>query len=444
MSLQKALGLAGIFFLTAAAQGGVPQFEQVANFPGYVPSVSAISAFALNDSSERVPAAYFFNVDQNVTWFWVTDGTSSGTHLAAAYPAGTAVTDPVLGAYVTAQAPGQGLQLYKTQGPEASSHLLVDAFPAQVGLYGQLDGNPVYETSEAGGDSIWIADGTNGTTQKIGALYPLGATAVSDYAGFTISGQSPNYVVSTFSIAKPYLQPLAVPPPDTSWIYPHALGAGRTFACLKNLHQETPTVLQEELFCTDGTAEGTRRIIPPSIGTGLWLPDNVTFTRLGSRLLFITHIGTTGDGPWITDGTDEGTYPLFDAAFEYNQCTDDRGGYIYFVGAPLQDYPKKYLWRTDGTKANTKLVMQLESPNDYCPFDGGTSFGPSGPTFLSLGPVLYQTDGNPQGTFPVVGAPPGSYVAIVGNSLLAFQTGSTDVTLLRLDLDEVFEEGFGQ
>src|SRR5258708_3634803 len=90
---------------------GAPQFEQIARFsyvsPGYSIVTSPVAGFGLDGDGKTVPAAYFLYWDQsaNKDWAWVTDGTPSGTHLAATYPTGgwMPVTDPSLGAYVMGQ-----------------------------------------------------------------------------------------------------------------------------------------------------------------------------------------------------------------------------------------------------------------------------------------------------------------------------------------------------
>jgi ELWxxDGT repeat protein len=67
-----------------------------------------------------------------------------------------------------------------------------------------------------------------------------------------------------------------------------------------------------ELWVTDGTAEGTRRLRDLQPGPGSSNPDGLTL--LGSRIFFTADGGTNGRELWESDGTPRGTRRLTDIA----------------------------------------------------------------------------------------------------------------------------------
>ena len=67
-----------------------------------------------------------------------------------------------------------------------------------------------------------------------------------------------------------------------------------------------------ELWVTDGTAEGTRRLRDLQPGPGSSNPDGLT--ALGSRVFFTADGGTNGRELWESDGTPRGTRRLTDVA----------------------------------------------------------------------------------------------------------------------------------
>ena len=107
-------------------------------------------------------------------------------------------------------------------------------------------------------------------------------------------------------------------------------------------------------------------------------------------------------GPWITDGTDLGTFPLFDESMSsWETCSDDKFGARYLITRGLNG---AVLFSTDGSRAGTRSVMSLPANTYYCPSKGATVVG-SSLAYLQIGNRLLQTDGSESGTIPVAGAP---------------------------------------
>ncbi|MCB1054869.1 MAG: hypothetical protein KDD11_05075 [Acidobacteria bacterium] len=68
----------------------------------------------------------------------------------------------------------------------------------------------------------------------------------------------------------------------------------------------------DELWATDGTAQGTRRVSDIAAGSNSASPRGLTAVR--SHLVFTASDGVHGFEPWISDGTAEGTRMLADLA----------------------------------------------------------------------------------------------------------------------------------
>jgi ELWxxDGT repeat protein len=122
----------------------------------------------------------------------------------------------------------------------------------------------------------------------------------------------------------------------------------------------------EELYVSDGTAEGTRLvkdINPGPDGSG---PFNLR--AVGNRLFFnaVSPL-ETGVGDWVSDGTPEGTMRFQDslpvAVPERPSFPVAVGGRLYFT-IPFVPRGGSQLWVTDGTPAGTTLVhaFSLSAP----------------------------------------------------------------------------------
>jgi ELWxxDGT repeat protein len=128
-------------------------------------------------------------------------------------------------------------------------------------------------------------------------------------------------------------------------------------------------------WVTDGTAAGTREILPP-------LPKNHLPTALvsfGSRFLFIAQIqGRTQFSPqvFLSDGTPAGTRQISAISSLRPPLFDDdpvqAGGTVFFR---LYDPDRNTeLWRTDGTPQGTRRASTLLGVDDVYLFGGALYF----------------------------------------------------------------------
>jgi ELWxxDGT repeat protein len=117
------------------------------------------------------------------------------------------------------------------------------------------------------------------------------------------------------------------------------------------------------LWATDGTEAGAYQVkTSGNIPTGIYF-----LTASNGKLVFIGTTGTEGQEPWVSDGTDAGTFILKDI---YPGATGSNNpGYSSFhpvdvngiVFFRARDTPANgfELWKTDGTAAGTMLVKNI-------------------------------------------------------------------------------------
>lgn len=128
----------------------------------------------------------------------------------------------------------------------------------------------------------------------------------------------------------------------------------------------------EELWVTNGTAEGTHMV--KDINPGLATSDIQWITRFNDKVVFTATDGENGYEPWISDGTEEGTYMLKDiheleSSNAVGYCQLNESHLIFYAmdfdSEMVVDGGMKYLWITDGTEDGTKLVKAVD-----CQFPG--------------------------------------------------------------------------
>ena len=299
----------------------------------------------------------FFVVDDGRdTWeLWSSDGTTAGTAVVSSRPRSDSPT---------AGAPSELVALGDTL------------------LFSQEDPTT--------GNELWSSDGT-----------PEGTTIVADINPGT-AGSRPLFVT--------------------------AAGDRVFFAATDATHGN-------ELWTSDGTEAGTRLVADITPGRfdaydpGSGNPDDEpppepfsgieVLGVLGDRLLFSADDGRTGDEPWVSDGTAEGTHLVAD--LDPATVDGDKDGSHperAFVWDGTAYFPADdgrhgvELWRTDGTAEGTRLVADLDpDPPEQDDVPGGSH--PSGFLvhdgrlhFLAGGAGttggVWRTDGTAEGTELVV------------------------------------------
>lgn len=159
-----------------------------------------------------------------------------------------------------------------------------------------------------------------------------------------------------------------------------------------------------ELWMSDGTSQGTRRvkdIWPGSHGSG---PRGLTVA--GGFLFFAADDGVHGFELWATDGTNAGTRRLSDINPGMGSSVGEDlvpvGNLLYFF-AFNSTVGLRQLWKSDGTPGGTNLVKQLP---EGAILDGG-EIGFQGKLYFALdicggdvcsGEGLWRSNGTAAGT----------------------------------------------
>ncbi|HMP73285.1 MAG TPA: hypothetical protein PKE55_08485 [Kiritimatiellia bacterium] len=330
---------------------------------------------------------------------WVSDGTEAGTFMLLDIQPGSGSSNPDWltvydgHVYFAATAPVLGRELWRTDGtvegtepafiiaphigasggpnPYPSSF----ADPAHLGVF---NGRLYFAADDGGGahgKELWTSDGTQEGTYMVRDLFP----GHFRQAGITYPNSSdPHYCT-----------------PCGDLLYFTAIDGYR-----------------RELWATDGTAAGTRRVLNIS------KPDASPIVASGSNLYFRGSTASHGVEPWVWDGED--VRMLADilpgpADSMPRNITPYENDVIFVASNRYQPF-STLLWpavyRSDGTEAGTQPIQPLTS--------FGTTFGDFVAYGTSLvfsaaysnGVELWTTDGTITGTRMVRDINPGT-----GNAL---------------------------
>ena len=175
---------------------------------------------------------------------------------------------------------------------------------------------------------------------------------------------------------------------------------GKLYFCAKDsLHGS-------DLWVSDGTPNGTKML--KEIDTTIYWYPNTAGVYFGgvsnNKLIFVAYEDSNGPEPWVTDGTDTGTYLLKDIApgndGSYPNNFTLYNGLLYFsANNPLSQGGQLYV--TDGTKSGTRKVTHVANssngwgPDEMIVFNNKiflTAFDPN------IGAQIYNSDGTDTGT----------------------------------------------
>jgi len=156
-----------------------------------------------------------------------------------------------------------------------------------------------------------------------------------------------------------------------------------------------------ELWRSDGTADGTRRVKDIKPGPGGSSPGGLA--AIDGLLYFFADDGVHGRELWVSDGTGPGTRLLKDIRPGPDGQPDSPSftqfeGIVYFFAS--EGYPPSgfQVWRTDGTEGGTYRVSNISGGIGHSSW----FLGPVAEKLFFLGPswILYRTDGTTAGTLP--------------------------------------------
>jgi len=172
----------------------------------------------------------------------------------------------------------------------------------------------------------------------------------------------------------------------------------------------------EQVWATDGTAAGTRKLtdFDTYAFDSYLLPEMV---KMGSRVYFVVK-EYLGERLWTTDGTAAGTFAVLPPPLGGEASSPTSlalfQGQLYFIGRTQQGTLGRGLWRSDGTAAGTVLVKPVAPAFDNS-FDAEPAWlTVAGPHLFFAaddgehGLELWRTDGTPEGTVLVRDLAPGA------------------------------------
>jgi ELWxxDGT repeat protein len=275
--------------------------------------------------------------------------------------------------YFFAQEAGTGNELWKTDGTEAGTTLVLDIRPGPTSGIPDYAGTPavgnrilfIADDGEHGRE-VWASDGTAGGTRMLADIAPGTATSNAQFG--TVVGSTAYFIAtapaSGIELWRTDGTPGGTgivkdlnPGPGTS--VPKGIGAiGSTFF-FRGYDGVKPS-----LFATDGTEQGTHMIDPRPAFSG---------AALGATLLFTL----PGAGTWDlmrTDGASEAIVvrPAFVGSPPESLAV--AGGVAYFVAN--DGISGSEIWRSDGTVGGTRIVADLApGPGGLSLFGGITVMG---------------------------------------------------------------------
>jgi ELWxxDGT repeat protein len=287
-----------------------------------------------------------------------------------------------------------GPELWKTDGTEAGTGLVKDILPGSAGSFPRQFarlGHRLLFFVEAEPTALWSSDGTaEGTVQLAPVPWSLGTSAVVGDALFYRAGGSSDETNALWRSDGT--------PGGTMRIGDFPAGPADCVAARSLLFCD----VLDELWTSDETGN-TRRI------AAIQGIRSDSLIGAGQRVYFATATAGKDHQLWTSDGSAEGTLAVasfpdlgeqtFGGGFARGEPTDltPLGDVLYFAGhRPETGYE---LWRSDGTVAGTRLVVDLEpGPTDSFP---SSLRALGGRLIFRATRGLWSTDGTEAGTILV-------------------------------------------
>ncbi|MES1240572.1 MAG: hypothetical protein ABUT39_03040 [Acidobacteriota bacterium] len=343
---------------------------------------------------------FFYAADGSSSYYaslWVSDGTPGGTFplLSGGSVRPTSVRLAVEGVLYFAAEEDHGIQLWRSDGTPGGTYRVSDLWPDGPGprWLTAFKGAIYFFARGPNGEGLWKTDGTAAGTVLVKGLVTSQLWWVTADSLQVVGNRL------VFVAPAPHQQLQALWSSDGTaqgtdffrGVFRGRRTFFRDFSVQGNrlyfVAEEADN--QQDLWVTDGRANGTRRLTNLPIKQGFFSDQYLYFlprTGLGSRFVFRVFDPQYGTEPWVTDGTAEGTRLLKDIC--PGPCSGgsfvmwDHGlpGRLFLVGDDGTSGSEP--WGTDGTEAGTRLVR------DLCPGDCDSS-----PTSLFAvgGRVIFMT-----------------------------------------------------
>lgn len=316
----------------------------------------------LGVSSEHATAYLAFGDETTGTELWRTDGTAGGTSLLKDIAPGPYSSNPspgvALGArfYFAASDPFHGRQLWVTDGTSDGTLRVTDTGPdgSVFSVFAGSEGlSALVQTAATPSYALWVTDGTPQGSRRVElpqgySLHPHPPpVAVGRNLFFVAMDRGGHWTLWVCEAGTGTVAQL----PGLADTYPQPLISGLT-AFRNGVQFVVRRESSSELWQSDGTAPGTRRI--STFGYSNW--DAYGFAETGGKLFFSAYHPVLGRELWVSDGTPDGTWPVADLnpstpASLPNRVTSLDKAVVF------QAFDSEHgssVWSSDGTTAGTK------------------------------------------------------------------------------------------
>lgn len=286
-----------------------------------------------------------------------------------------------------------GEELWVTDGTAAGTHMVKDIVPgastSNVSYLTRFNDKVVFSAyTDDYGIELWISDGTEEGTymvkdvNEVGDSSPLGFTQVNE-TQFIFAAE--DFESSTYGST----------PQKWLWVSDGTEeGTERIYECQmsypgrdNNAERWAPYVrvgrkvffkaddldgtMGAELWVTDGTREGTKfvkdiNLEETALGTGDPAIDHMA-NFYNEKLFFKAWTTESGNEPWASDGTPEGTYQIYDSNPTFAESGNGNGGNLTFVGA--EPYNGKFYFRSHDITIGDELACTNCELGDFKMFD---------------------------------------------------------------------------
>jgi ELWxxDGT repeat protein len=338
---------------------------------------------------------FFANYVSDITGLWKSDGTAAGTVRVApfeAIEAGQVVRSAAAGGLLFFL--GRSNQLWRSDGAAAGTFQLgvqvCCSSPEIVGV-----GGTAFFAARVGEGPIglWASDGTVAGTRQVrpgdsGPVDPSGLTAFQGKLYFAAADPVHGRELwrSDGTAAGTVLVKDIHPGSDSTPVF-LTVHAGRLWFFADDGDHG------RELWSSDGTAAGTALAV--DIAPGERSFGATLLVSLGDQLLTIEGGQSLAAQIWVSDGTPAGTRPL--EIRTVNAHAVFKGG--FYFGSYEDDF-REFLWVADGAGIRPvfdSAFRPIPSPRRFAALDGHLVFN-TGEDDVPL----WQTDGTPEGTFPIL------------------------------------------
>ncbi|MBS4064108.1 MAG: T9SS type A sorting domain-containing protein [Chitinophagaceae bacterium] len=370
---------------------------------------------------------YYFAAANNTNGqeLWKSDGTEAGTVMIkdiwpgkeSSNPGGFMIHNGIV--YFTASDGVTGTEIWKTDGTEAGTQLVADVFPGAFSSSpNRLHsiGNLIYFSAYTStyGTELWRTDGTTVGTSLVTDLLPGPQSGITGILK-TVTLNNDGYFISFVQSGNT----LGIIPGNKLLKIDGTTNSISEFAPSLAVVNEIG-IMNNSLYFIGRNASTNQMVLMKSengaLATQVKVLNNTgssafQLTEAGGKLYFTMQTTAEGAEPWVSDGTEAGTFLLKDLipgnsvvlqAVPHQYIFS--GGKVFFTAASsftsnVADYE---LWVTDGTTDGTYQVKDIRTGTQGSR-PGGTIAVPGNKILFSAndgvsGIELWESDGTADGT----------------------------------------------